>query len=627
MSHFTNKEFRRHTDNLETQFAAVRDRARKLESILYGTKPYRDDLPATLLNVIDVPSALARHEKENVRAAMRRIYRRQYKPLGGHKREDTAADRLEVWGGWAWNKLNENNAILDDMYRACAVDLFGAYWLDKREFIEPEQMPNEKDGEYEDRRKRARDQHFPWMLQICGQLNVSFTEKNGKPTSGLWRYKQPIVDIMEQFYGGHRENKQQMYELLKANAGFLPVDEPRSVDGASGQSWDKEVEVIRYATGDRLYYYCDLKKDDMQGLGETEWKHHYGRVPLYIVAGVYNGPVEDIKYRREPVLTPFFNAEDKKAYMATLISGKAFTAKWPGYKLPSGLSELLDVDVRFETDKVSGLPRPVNTYGGYDPIGDDISEAEMKLLELFSNEARIVSPLYQDGEPRSNDTATQDVMQRDQFEGRLASAQISITNAMSDIEDSMLADFRYGLNKREKHASKSDKDWDMSFFTTGSEYVSGRDVKAKEIIVITPQDADIDFDRVIEPVDTRTSTQMQNITLARMIHEDNADLEEDWIRAHGHENVTEFVEKKNAQTQFHAAEQRYVALFDQDIAQYLALRDGRDPAEVLAKMSGPPVPPPPGVTQPVGDTGPGGTLVNPPPSDGMGVTQQNGAMV
>lgn len=612
---YTPKEFKRHTDSLWRQFKDTQDRARRLSDILYAKKQYSDLLPKSILNRVDMPSVLARHEKENTRAAMRRIYRRHYEPLGGHKREDTAADRLEVWGGWAWNKLNKDNRILDDMYRACSVDLFGAYWLDKVEFVEPEQMPNEKDGDYEDRRKRAREQHFPWVLDVKGQLNVAFTENNKDITSGLCKYKLPIVDIMERFYEGHRENKEQMYKLLKSHAGFLPIDEPRSEE--AGAAWDKEVDVLIYATHDRLYYYCDLKGKGMEGLGETEWQHMYKRPPLVVVEGVYNGPQEDLAFRREPVLLPFLNAEDKKALLATHMTGLAFTPKWPGYKLPAGLSDLIadPPQVRFQYD-TNGLQVPVSTMGGSDPIGDDITDAELKLLELTTSEAQIVSPLYQDGQPRSNDTATQDIMQRDQFEGRLASAQISITNAMSTVEDMMLNDFKYGLNERERYAGKSDKDWSMSFYTTGSEYVVGRDVKAKEQIIITPQDADIDFERVIEPVDTRTSTQMQNITLARMIHEDNADLEEDWIRAHGHENVTEFIEKKNGENMFHAAVAKWGVVLDNDIAQYLAMRDTRNPDELLMQVSATLAPP--SMSPPVGTTDAPYVQVNPPPSDSMG---------
>ena len=572
----TPQDVRQDNETLWSDFSGFHTRAQNFSDIVFARREYDELLPATLTQRVSMPSILARHEKENTQAALRRIYRRHYEPLGGLKREETSADKMEVASARNFNELDPSGNLLAGWYYSCSVEFGSVTLIEPREWVDPEQMPNEKDGDYDARRKRARERFFPYQALDKGQLNSAYSESNQIVNLAHFRYKLPLYEAIERFYGGHREKPEEMLRLVRQNMGDLKIDEAVPISGGGGMG--QEIE-IRLTVDHENFYYCWDHGGEYKGLGEMAYPHHFGGTPVLLIQGVYNYH-EPLEFRREPILLPFVNAEDAKATMATLISSDAFTPVMPGRKMPAGITNIEDMpDAEYKQDPVTKLFLPVNTGGGYDPLVRPFSEQLKVLMEMKAEEARITSPQYDDGQAKSADTATQSAMQRDLYESRLASAQMSIVEGMKKIDKWLMHDMRYGLNKegqedgRKRGEGKSDTDWNMRFITTDKMYVIGRDVESKQEIEITPQDLDVDYEITIEPIDTRLSTQMTKIQTQRMIHEDGADLEESWLRAHGIENASQFVEDKNAETLFHAAESRWALVFDKDIADFLALRD------------------------------------------------------
>ena len=443
----------------------------------------------------------------------------------------------------------------------------------------------------------------------------------------------PLVDFLERYSGDYearRENPEKMRKIASEHFGYLMVDEPRAID-MGGELWSKRIKVCVVADAEKIRHYVDMSSikgysgTKYQEAGDCEFDNPFGQVPLVLAEGVYN-PGEEVAWRREPILMPNINAEDKKAQIQTHWASQSFTPPWPAYEMPAEVAALPESErpqIKLQIDPDTGLPIPVAFPGPFIAMNNELDKLEDKLYGITDVEANQTSPLYllNSGESRVQDPVTYAVMQREEFDSRLASAHRSMGALQGRVADMINYSLRNRLNShRSKGEAKSDSDYNLSFKTTGNEKVLDKVVERGQEFEITPQDLDVEFTRQIKAIDTRVSTQMQNINLANLKRAGGAITQDDYLTMCGIENITKFKEDWNTEQYFNFLKPKHESLVDQQFAQFLSLRDGQPIEAVLSVITGIHSPVTPGMGgQQSGANGngakPGGTQVLPPPRD------------
>lgn len=575
----------------------VRNRQAVLQDIVQARLDYTLTVNPLYKNKLVVPPVTLHHYINERVAALRNDLQLHLEPVGSKKREESAADRMEVAEAHFLLKLDPWGFLREAIHLAQVKDLYWAGLLEAVDFINPEQWSGESDKDYTRRMEQAQAAHFPFRLRDLSLQTLAFTEHERTPTSTVIRYKLPIVDLLERYTEGRRENPEKLEKILRADYGWLVMDE-RQPSSGSQDWWGKMVEVVQYLDHGVICHYVDCAASQVKdtisyrGLGETEYKNHFGDVPLHLAEGVYY-PHEELGYRRAPMLISLINSMHAQSIMLSNWASQAADSGWPVEELPPEVARsLIDAEkdppaLSMEYDKATGLPIPMRTYGKFSFVANPVDTTSDKLFSVMQQWESRTSPsslLFDpDAASRLGSIPSTTVLAQLSENNRMGGwAERSEKNVWNRVLDEIWHYYRTKLNGHRKSGdSKADKDWGVSFTATGHETVKGKVIKRGEAYDITAQDMDGEYVRTLSTVDNSAASRTARRQEAVERKAAGSILEREYLELQGVENVTEFVTKFNAEQMFKVEAPVIMTEARTRRLQFIAARDGRNPEELL----------------------------------------------
>ena len=623
--------FRNPPSDAGEKVMSLRDRMQRFDEFVFTRRDYAQDLSPLISTKISIPPVLLRFYVQQGRAALADDLKLHLEPVGALPRQETAADRMEVFEAHALLQLDPHGYLRDDMHDAQVRSFFFAAWLEMEKYVVPSQAKGEKDGEYADRVERYRKSWWPYRLTRKPSNAVAWQEDdNRNVTIAVARYKLAVSQILERYGDGRKDDPEQMARILGEHFGYLRVG-TASNELYARDVMREEVGVCVVDDGAYCAHYVDLgtltdsREKGYKALGEGEYKNPFGQPSLLLAEGVYNGD-QPMAYRREPLLTSLILIEDQKAVIKSAwASQSASPPQLYEHKMPPEIALMtresqppaivagLLVDPK-------GRPLTQRAYGELVNIQSEVNAMQDKLYAELSNEGRIANPagLLMDPEPGRLDNmpATTILADRDERKVLLAGAKRSETTFWGRALDMIKNAMSNEVNKhRTKGEPKSSNDIAYGFTSTGKEGVLGKAVKRGEAFEITPQDLDNEFTRTIETQDNRISTRMAMLDVAERRWAAGTILYDERLGMHGVENVAEFKEKKAEEQLYQLEAIRLVQATRLRVAQFMQVLTGRPVEETVASMPDNVLP---SVAGPEASApGGGGMFMKPPPTDQM----------
>lgn len=574
----------------------VRGRQALLRDIIQSRYDYRAAVNPLHQNKIAVPPVTLLHYVQERVANLRNDLQLHLEPVGSKKREESAADRMEVAEAHDLIMLDPWGFLRESIHQSQVQDLFWAGLLEAVDFIKPEQGKGESDADYIKRVEQAMAGHFPFRLRHLHPQTVAWMEHERDPTAAVIRYKLPIVDLLERYTEGRRDNPEKLLDIFNRDYGWL-MDERQPVSG-SQDWWGKQVEVVQFIDAGVICHYVDCSSSGLKrekgyrGVGETEYPNHFGDVPLHIAEGVYY-PHEELAYRRGPMLQSLVNTLHAQSIMLSNWASQVANGGWPVAQLPPEVAKaLIDSEqqapaMKMEYDKETGLPIPMQPFGDFKFVTSDVDPSADKLFAVMQQWENRTSPsslLFDpDAASRLGSIPSTTVLAQLSENNRMGGwAERSEKNVWNRVLDEIWHYRRVKLNgHRKKGDAKQDKDWGVSFTATGKEQVQGKAIKRGEAYDISAQDMDGEYVRTLSTVDNSAASRTARRQEAIERRGAGTILEREYLELNGVVNVTEFVTKYNAEQMFKVEAPVIMTEARQRRLQFIAARDGRNPEELL----------------------------------------------
>lgn len=574
----------------------LRNRQAILQDMIQSRLDYRLMVNPLFTNKIAVPPVTLAHYINERAANLRNDLMLHLEPIGELKRDETAADKMEVAEAHDLIMLDPHGFLREAIHMAQVKDMFFAGLLEARDFVMPEQGRGEADGDYARRVERARAGFFPFQVRHLHPQTVAWTEHDRTPTSAVARYKLPIIDLLERYTDGRREHIEKLTRIHSEHYGWLVVDEAQLRTGAIDY-FSQTVEVVMYIDKGKICHYVDCEasklKDKSQkyrGIGEEEYDNYFGGVPLHIAEGVYY-PHEEIAYRRAPLLVSLINAMHSQAIILSNWASQVANGGWPTVDIPPEVQvayinadkEMPGVEMKY--DPATGLPIPLQFGLNYASMPVDPSAD--KLFGVFQQWEAKTSPnsvLFDpDAAQRLGSIPSTTVLAQLSENNKMAGwAERSEKNVWSGVLDQIWNYRRAKLNShRKKGEPKSDADWNTVFTATGQEKVLGKTINRGAAYEITAQEMDGEYTRVLQTVDNSDASRSARRREAMERKAAGAILEREYLELMGIENVSEFVTKHNAEEMFKLEAPAILTEARQRRLMFISARDGRDPEELL----------------------------------------------
>jgi len=577
----------------------LRARMATLADIIQARYDYAVTVNPIFRNKIAMPPVTLGHYINERVAGLRNDLTLHLEPVGTLKREETAADKMEVAEAHDLIMLDPFGFHRESIHIAQVMSMFWAGVLEMQDFIDPEQGRGESQADYNARFEKARKGWFPFKLVDAHTQTIAWTEHGRDPTSLARRFKLPLVDFMERYTDGRRENPEKMLKIFNEHYGFLAADEAQPYTGSKDR-WSQMIDVCLYADAGKICHYVDMEesklKDKTQryrGAGEEKYDNPFGQVPLLLAEGVYY-PHEEVAYRRAPMLASLVNTMHAESIIMSNWASQVANGGWPTNELPAEVGKaLIEAEqqppgIEMKYDSTTGMPIPIVTMGKFSYVQSPVDPTADKLFGVLQNWEQKTSP---------NSLLTDaDASQRlGSIPSTTVLAQLSENNKMggwaerseANLWGKCLDMIRYArknkLNSHRKSGDgRSEADWDYEFLATGQEKVKGQVVKRGTPYQITAQDLDGEYTRTIASVDNSAASRSARRQEAIERKAAGSILEREYLELQGIEDVSDFIVKKNAEALFQAEAPAIMTEARQLRLKYIAARDGRDPAELLA---------------------------------------------
>jgi hypothetical protein len=568
---------------------SIRDRMEKLQQIEDSIYDYTQHLPQTWRNPISIAASMLRNDRNKGVAGLSNTLRVHNEPRGGLKRQETAADRLEVYESHVILELLE--PLRDDIHQKQVMGLAWYGWLEADEWGDVERADKEDDKSYNKRVTAERNGFFPLHIMELNGETVSYMEEEPRVFSmaGV-RFKLPIIEIMERFGGIKRDNDADLIHAWNEEFGWMAMDLPQPRDDVR-DTWGEMVEVTMIGDKQTVSYCVDrgpkqgrTNANRYKGLGETTYEHHFGQVPLLAAEGVYLYD-RPIAYRREGLLQARIELEHAKAIIKSQWATQ--TASPPEYvenKIPS------EVDTRDQPELIdpSGALMRRQSRGEIQLLERKVDATQDKLYGTLDQDSRTVAIggllLNSEGEVSSVGVSVQleSIDQMKQAMGSATRSEVRLAHRLLD----MAEDYQQAkLNShRKKGQGQAEADWPYAFATSGQERVRGRTIKHGEQVEIKPKDFDIPMTRTIDVVDERLSTASALLGYHTQRYQAGLETWEDMCEGVQIEDVTAFREAKLAETMVQLDSPRVLMEARGKYAEMASIRQGRSVEEIMMEV-------------------------------------------
>src|SRR3990167_9284548 len=188
----------------------IRARMRRMQEKVDSRWDYTQHISPTLREKLSINPSLLRHERNiGVAHLIAMELRIHNEPKGKLKREETAADRIEMYEMHAVQQLDPDGQISEHQaQQAIGPGFFWAGWIEMGDFSKPMRGDREEGNAYEKRLDAARSGHFPFRILEMDSETVAFMEHNRRLTLAVCRYKLPVADALSRFYKGDKSNRE-----------------------------------------------------------------------------------------------------------------------------------------------------------------------------------------------------------------------------------------------------------------------------------------------------------------------------------------------------------------------------------------------------------------------------------
>lgn len=587
---------------------SVRDRMRTLDDIIFTRYDYASELSPLLAQRIDSPADTLRSFKEQAKAALLDDIRLSLEPVGGLKRQESAADRVELMEAYTLMRLNPDDYVRSVCHHMQAVGFFFAGWLEMRSPMIPERAKGESAAGHNKRVETYKAGWFPWTLTPRDSQTVAFMEHSRQVTTAVLRFRLPYIDLVERYsgdYNARRDDPERCLEIFGEHFGWLRAGEPSSDFGvrdlmrreAEVCLVDDGVNISHYidqlAMGERLYHHED--KDQYRGVGETDYPNPFRQPSLLLAEGVYN-PFQELAYRREPLLMALAQIEHGKARIKSHIISRASSPPPIYEELPESVALWFaqnrdqapaELTARLVVD-ANGMPHAIRSFGALKEMETAVEAPIKEMFEILQQEESVASPrgLLFDDEKLSDVVGSLALAQIDERNLLVAEAKKSECNMWSRVLDMIRVSQKDILNAHRKTGEpKQYADWPMAGIATGKEWpIKGRVIERGEKFEITPQDYDTEYVRSLDPVDNRASTMAVRRAAANERRENGTILWSEYLEENGVTNQSEFNKKMTEQQLYQLEGPRQVMETRLKVAQFTAAFNGQTVEDVLAGM-------------------------------------------
>lgn len=586
--------------------STVRDRITLIDDIVYGRFDYTDDLSPYLQQKVSVDADTLRAYKEQAKASLMDDLTLSLDLTGTGDRKETALDRIEALEAHDLMRLDPHGYTRDAIRHGQAIGLFFSGWLAMTPYIMPEQGKGEDTAVYQKRVESYRKAWFPFSFSPKHPSTVAFTEYERKITTATLRFRLPIIDLLERYsddYEARREDPEKALRIFNEHFGFLRGDEPQSEFGER-DLYRKEVEVCAADTGTEICHYVDMQamgdrilgrsKGDRQyeGLGKTDYPNPFGAVSLILAEGVYNW-WQPLAYRREPLLMALIRMEFGRSRVKSHWVSRALSPPVLFEELPSNAAGIQINEPLIESRVMTGAdgktPVFVRTAGHLQELERKSQEELDKFFEVTKEDVSLAAPrgLLFDPEGVNGELPASVVLADIDERNRLTGyAKQSHCNVWMGVLERIQHARKLELNKhRKKGDSAQQADWGAAITTSGQEWkVKGRVIERGTPIEVTAQDLDLEYTRIIEPVDNRAATVMARSEQAEKDWAAGVILYDDRLQAHGIENTSEWKQKKTEEQLYQLNALDEVMKTRLKVAEFTALLNGTTVEEVLGGL-------------------------------------------
>ena len=574
---------------------SFRERLSTIEDIVLTRYDYTKDID-NRLRKISVPAHLLRSYLKQTLGALAGDIGLHLDVVGNKRREETAADRVEVMEAHSLMRLAMESDVIEDLRWRLAVGLAFTGWLEEVVYVQPEQAKDEPTKDYLKRVDQYRAAWFPYSFTSANPLTVAWMEQDRKVTIASKRYQLPLIDLVERYgsaYDVHRENPDAALRICNEHFGYLRGGDGLS-DFTTHDMYTKLVEVCVVDDGATIKHYADLqasgprtvtstKGDRYQGIAETSYPNHFGAVSLLLASGSYH-PDQPMAYRREGLLMDMINIQHAQAVLTSHFASMAATPSLIVRNIDSSeddLPPLIDAP-SVNADGQTVIP---DSRGQIQQIEPRIEQGADKLFSILQQWEQVSSPrgLTFDPGASANAKATVALIDVDERDRLIAPARRSETRMWSALLDMVKHSRQHHLNShRSPGAPAQEADWPYSFTTTGREVkIPGKDIERGKIFSISPQDLDVQFVRTVQIMDNRISTLEARGQRASRRWSEGTILWDERLREEGVENVTEFNRRKSEEMWYNLLIPERMPIMRQALAEFTALLNGTDVMEEL----------------------------------------------
>lgn len=379
------------------------DRARERHMQIARDPSYQNQLVASLPDSValrvPVPSALPEHEARLTRSILDRRYQfHVYDPTSDTDRM-TVADRMELYLAHEFDaNLNRGNMLRSVTHAKQAVDPVCGWWLDWNAFALPSKEKEEKDDDYEGRKRAYRERYSPFRIEVLGAGTFyALTDWQNQVTLAVREFELPWLDVAR-IYRGARD-KRHAVQILNQHFKGMRAGYGHSVD------WNEDMlrtraRVCIVDDGEYIAHYIEASGEE-QG---SEWKdvsdalpNPWGCPSLVLVTGLFNPEQEKAVYRYKPALDAFLQAQKNADIVNSYAASIAFSPAYYGQVLPPDIAKmLLDRNAgselpgaSFETGELTNL------MGQIVKLGQEMTDFHKVIIETLHKERDSVrAPSY-----------------------------------------------------------------------------------------------------------------------------------------------------------------------------------------------------------------------------------------
>lgn len=311
-------------------------------------------------------------------------------PVGDQRK----ADSLERALASLWARLNENRHVDREVYWHQLVSPFAIVMLDTCDFEFPEQGEDESDSKYAKRVKRMKANHVPFKVSTPDPLTCWFTERDGKTTQFVRRFKVLVKDVQDRYSHNKGAPRNEALRFKDGKWKWLSDDYEEFSFKQTASELMKEVEMITLDDGNDIYHVV-LNDEDEEGEIVYRQPNPFGRVAAFVVRGS-GTPLEAPEDRFEPFLWPLMQIVKDINYVRTMRATVSRNLAGPNNYIP------LDPEIiKIFEDANRELPRTHRWRRGETPylLGEvkdqpqHLDEDLDKLEERLSADLQYLLPL------------------------------------------------------------------------------------------------------------------------------------------------------------------------------------------------------------------------------------------